>query len=105
MDETTYGRHNCSPQERGPGVIHAKVVALTPRDFRSKEEAEGRIRRFLALRNRRPRPFRWGYTRKDLSEDLKRWEEEEKNGEPPPPGRGKGWRKDEGRSRRTSRDC
>ena len=70
--------------------------ALTPRDFRSKEEAKERIRRFLARRNRHRRPFRWRYTRKDLSEDLKRWEEEDKNGDPPPPPRGKSRRKDEG---------
>lgn len=51
--------------------------ALTPRDFASREEAEARIRGFLARWNRRPRPFRWTYTREDLRKDLKRWSEEE----------------------------
>ncbi|HEV2165604.1 MAG TPA: IS630 family transposase [Thermoplasmata archaeon] len=51
--------------------------ALTPRDFRSREEAEARIRGFLARWNRHPRPFRWTYTRDDLRSDLKRWSEEE----------------------------
>ncbi len=57
--------------------------ALTPRDFRNREEAEARIRGFLARWNRHPRPFRWTYTREDLRADLKRWSEEEsKNPEP-----------------------
>jgi transposase len=51
--------------------------ALTPRDFASREEAKERIRGFLARWNRRPRPFRWRYTRQDLRRDLKRWSEEE----------------------------
>ncbi len=51
--------------------------ALTPRDFQSREEAEARIRGFLARWNRHPRPFRWAYTREDLRANLKRWSEEE----------------------------
>ncbi|MGH9920651.1 MAG: IS630 family transposase [Nitrososphaerales archaeon] len=51
--------------------------ALTPRDFANREEAEARIRGFLARWNRRPRPFRWTYTRENLRADLKRWAEEE----------------------------
>lgn len=51
--------------------------ALTPRDFRSRDEAEERIRGFLARWNRHPRPFRWTYTREDLRADLKRWAEED----------------------------
>lgn len=51
--------------------------ALTPRDFTNREEAEARIRGFLARWNRHPRPFRWTYTREDLRADLKRWSEEE----------------------------
>lgn len=39
---------------------------LTPRDFQSREEAEARIRGFLARWNRHPRPFRRTYTREDL---------------------------------------
>ena len=59
--------------------------ALTPRDFRSKEEARARIRGFLARWNRHRHPFRWRYTRADLAEDLKQWEEEDKNRGPSPP--------------------
>lgn len=51
--------------------------ALTPRDFGSREEAEARIRGFLARWNRHPRPFRWTYTREDLRAYLRRWSEEE----------------------------
>jgi transposase len=57
--------------------------ALTPRYFRSREEAEARIRGFLTRWNRHPRPFRWTYTRDDLRADLKRWSEEESKSSAP----------------------
>ena len=62
--------------------------ALTPRDFARREDAEARIRGFLARWNRHPRPFRWTYTRDDLRKDLKWWaEEDSKTPEPPSSGR------------------
>lgn len=71
--------------------------ALTPRDFSSKEEMRERIRAFLARRNRRPRPFRWRYTRLDLAKDMEKWAEEDvKNHLPSSPTKGeKAWRKGE----------
>lgn len=77
--------------------------ALTPRDFSSKEEAKERIREFLARRNRRPRPFRWRYTRQDLAKDMAKWAEEDAKS-PSPSSSAEGtrsWRK--GPSRRPSK--
>ncbi len=68
--------------------------ALTPRDFHSKKEGRERIRGFLARWNRKPRPFRWRYTCKDLAEDLQRWEGELKNDEAPSSPRKETWRRE-----------
>jgi len=46
--------------------------ALTPKDFASREELEGRIMAFERRYNRSASPFDWTFTRKDLRALLKR---------------------------------